>query len=93
MMSLFSRLRYALRYHYNLSISVFPDLNECKLRTDNCTSEQYCTNTAGSFKCIDCHKSCQGCTGSSSAKCMSCAEGFYQDDETCVGNYDIDSEG
>ena len=30
------------------------DVDECALATDTCSSTQSCTNTDGSFSCIDC---------------------------------------
>lgn len=59
------------------------DINEC-LRDDVCTENQFCVNLEGSYTCLACDKSCNGCNGDGPDMCIACAEGFHKVDKLCI---------
>ncbi|CAG9828297.1 unnamed protein product [Diabrotica balteata] len=60
------------------------DINECAAEKSPCTPLQFCVNMEGSYTCMDCDKSCGGCTGNGPDMCINCARGFYKKDNVCV---------
>lgn len=60
------------------------DVNECV--TENiCNSQQFCVNSEGSYKCLNCDPSCDGCSGDGPDMCKKCARGFTLIDNLCIG--------
>nr|CAX73049.1 Cysteine-rich with EGF-like domain protein 1 precursor [Schistosoma japonicum] len=55
------------------------DIDECFDKPCN-SSTQFCLNTPGSYKCISCHSSCNGCSGPTAVDCKSCAKGYQRGD-------------
>lgn len=60
------------------------DVNECYDLKNVCTNDEFCVNLEGSYQCIDCHKSCDGCDGDGPDMCKTCKEGYILQDELCV---------
>ena len=52
-----------------------------------CHANQFCVNTEGSYKCLECDISCAGCTGDGPDTCTDCAEGYILKDGICIGMY------
>lgn len=63
------------------------DVDECSSDSAQCTDDEYCSNTVGSFYCGKCHSACKGCTQYGADKCTECSEGYRLTDNTCT---DID---
>lgn len=63
------------------------DVDECATTKHKCTLNQFCVNSDGSYKCIDCDKSCSGCSGDGPDLCYKCADGFELRDGICKGWY------
>ncbi|GJQ68014.1 hypothetical protein Trydic_g10659 [Trypoxylus dichotomus] len=61
------------------------DIDECASSKPTCGPLQFCVNTEGSFKCLECDKSCAQCTGDGPDMCIRCAKGY-----TFAGNMCID---
>lgn len=61
------------------------DINECATSPSPCKSNQFCVNNEGSYKCLDCDISCQGCTGDGPDMCTQCAPGYILVDNMCTG--------
>lgn len=61
------------------------DINECTAPTSPCGPLQFCVNTEGSYKCLECDNSCAGCTGDGPDLCINCAKGYILKDGMCVG--------
>jgi len=59
------------------------DIDECAI-SKPCTKNKFCVNTEGTFKCLSCDKSCDGCDGDGPDNCLSCADGFKDKDGVCV---------
>merc|ERR1719369_1447846 len=51
------------------------DIDEC-IVSKPCTKDKFCVNTEGTFKCMACDKSCDGCDSDGPDNCLACAEGF-----------------
>ncbi|XP_030748515.1 cysteine-rich with EGF-like domain protein 2 [Sitophilus oryzae] len=66
------------------------DDNECLTEKSPCKKSEFCINTEGSFKCLDCHKSCSSCTGDGPDECLECASGFRKKGNICVSENDED---
>nr|XP_019560118.2 cysteine-rich with EGF-like domain protein 2 isoform X1 [Aedes albopictus]XP_019560126.2 cysteine-rich with EGF-like domain protein 2 isoform X1 [Aedes albopictus] len=64
------------------------DIDEC-ITANTCTKQQFCVNTEGSFNCLECDKSCDGCDGDGPDMCKECADGFELRDGLCT---DVSSE-
>lgn len=60
------------------------DINECASPKSPCTPIQFCVNNDGSYRCLDCDRSCAGCTGDGPDMCKNCASGFVKRDNICV---------
>lgn len=60
------------------------DINECAAPINPCTPLQFCVNNDGSFRCLDCDRSCAGCTGDGPDMCKNCASGYLKKDNICV---------
>lgn len=60
------------------------DVNECAFAKPVCSPLQFCVNTDGSHNCLDCDRSCAGCTGDGPDMCIRCANGFMKVDNMCV---------
>lgn len=65
------------------------DIDECIMNEKTCHRNQFCVNTDGSFKCLECDKSCQGCEGDGPDLCIKCADGYELKDGLCTGNFSI----
>ncbi|CAB0018883.1 unnamed protein product [Nesidiocoris tenuis] len=51
------------------------DVNECARAAPPCTKDEFCVNNEGSYACLQCDRSCDGCTGDGPDMCVKCAEG------------------
>ncbi|ODN00589.1 Cysteine-rich with EGF-like domain protein 2-A [Orchesella cincta] len=60
------------------------DLNECLLEQEPCKQNEFCVNTEGSYTCIECDKSCDGCYGDGPDMCEKCASGYFLKDKLCI---------
>lgn len=60
------------------------DVNECFRRQTPCKSNQFCVNTEGSYSCLECDRSCDGCTGDGPDLCLKCAENYELKDGLCT---------
>ncbi|RZC33814.1 cysteine-rich with EGF-like domain protein 2, partial [Asbolus verrucosus] len=60
------------------------DFNECASSNNPCKKNHFCVNTEGSYKCLDCDKSCAGCTGDGPDMCIQCASGYILIDNMCT---------
>lgn len=65
------------------------DINECAAPTSVCSPLQFCVNAEGSYKCLECDRSCAGCTGDGPDMCINCAKGYVLKDGLCSGKQDI----
>lgn len=63
------------------------DIDECDRGFAQCSADQYCANTEGSFECRACDKACVGCKGAGRINCKKCNTGYIRDGTRCV---DID---
>lgn len=59
------------------------DIDEC-ITSNTCTKQQFCVNNEGSYECLECDKSCDGCDGDGPDMCKKCASGFELRDNMCV---------
>nr|XP_040579641.1 cysteine-rich with EGF-like domain protein 2 isoform X1 [Lepeophtheirus salmonis]XP_040579645.1 cysteine-rich with EGF-like domain protein 2 isoform X1 [Lepeophtheirus salmonis]XP_040579650.1 cysteine-rich with EGF-like domain protein 2 isoform X1 [Lepeophtheirus salmonis] len=55
------------------------DIDECAISTP-CTGNKFCVNTEGTFRCMNCDKSCKGCQSDGPDSCIECAEGYQKND-------------
>uniref|UniRef100_A0A8C2F609 Cysteine-rich with EGF-like domains 2 n=1 Tax=Cyprinus carpio TaxID=7962 RepID=A0A8C2F609_CYPCA len=60
------------------------DINECTKDPATCKDNQYCLNTDGSFSCKECDIRCSGCKGPGASYCLTCADGFKDEESTCT---------
>nr|XP_022914956.1 cysteine-rich with EGF-like domain protein 2 [Onthophagus taurus] len=60
------------------------DINECAGPKPVCTPLQFCVNTDGSYRCLECDKACTGCIGDGPDMCLRCAKGFRMVDKICI---------
>lgn len=67
------------------------DINECASAKPACGPLQFCVNTEGSYRCLECDRSCAGCTGDGPDMCINCANGYTLINNMCVGMYTIKS--
>ncbi|XP_031769622.2 cysteine-rich with EGF-like domain protein 2 isoform X2 [Galleria mellonella] len=61
------------------------DINECD-EPNKCTKDQFCLNSIGSFACMNCDKSCNGCHGDGPDMCRKCAKGYSKKGEFCIAD-------
>lgn len=61
------------------------DVNECATIKPVCNPLQFCVNSEGSYRCLECDNSCLGCTGDGPDMCIACANGFTLIENVCVG--------
>lgn len=62
------------------------DIDECAVENSRtCKPNQFCVNSEGSFKCLECDKSCNGCIGDGPDLCNQCSDGFELRDGLCTG--------
>lgn len=60
------------------------DIDECAHPVDICTKDQFCVNSEGSYSCLECDRSCNGCTGDGPDLCKKCTDGFEIRDGMCM---------
>uniref|UniRef100_A0A1B0DDL6 protein disulfide-isomerase n=1 Tax=Phlebotomus papatasi TaxID=29031 RepID=A0A1B0DDL6_PHLPP len=60
------------------------DVNECLEMRNACQRNQFCVNNEGSFTCLECDRSCNGCSGDGPDLCDSCADGYELRDGLCT---------
>ncbi|XP_014243710.1 cysteine-rich with EGF-like domain protein 2 [Cimex lectularius] len=60
------------------------DINECTSK-DSCKTNQFCVNNDGSYSCLACDNSCEGCHGDGPDMCNKCASGYVLKDGLCIG--------
>lgn len=60
------------------------DLNECAASKTPCKINQFCVNNEGSFRCLNCDRSCESCTGDGPDMCQKCAKGYFEKDNLCL---------
>ncbi|XP_045526831.1 cysteine-rich with EGF-like domain protein 2 isoform X1 [Pieris brassicae] len=61
------------------------DINECE-DLKRCNAGQFCENRLGSYACIACDKSCNGCHGGGPDLCRKCAKGYSKKGELCIAD-------
>lgn len=60
------------------------DINECASATNPCSKNEFCVNNDGSYSCLKCDQSCQGCHGDGPDMCVKCAAGHHLKDGLCT---------
>ncbi|XP_023221794.1 cysteine-rich with EGF-like domain protein 2 [Centruroides sculpturatus] len=61
------------------------DIDEClESDKDPCTGNTFCVNTYGTYRCLACDKSCEGCTGDGPDVCIKCANKYTLEDGLCI---------
>uniref|UniRef100_A0A1B6FV61 EGF-like domain-containing protein n=1 Tax=Cuerna arida TaxID=1464854 RepID=A0A1B6FV61_9HEMI len=60
------------------------DINECFASTTPCKRNEFCVNNEGSYSCLACDPSCEGCSGDGPDMCDKCANGFLLKDNMCI---------
>lgn len=65
------------------------DIDECAIQKTPCSTNQFCVNTEGSYSCLECDKSCNGCSGDGPDLCDVCADGFEIRDGLCTGESNV----
>lgn len=60
------------------------DTNECILQVPVCKRNEFCVNKEGSYSCLECDKSCDGCDGDGPDMCNKCASGYTKSGNMCV---------
>lgn len=63
------------------------DVNECLDNHRPCKQQQFCVNNEGSFTCLECDRSCDGCDGDGPDMCKQCAVNYRLRDGKCIGMY------
>ncbi|KPJ19962.1 Cysteine-rich with EGF-like domain protein 2 [Papilio machaon] len=61
------------------------DINECD-DINKCKKDQFCVNSLGSYACMACDKSCEGCHGDGPDLCRKCAKGYSKKGELCIAD-------
>ncbi|CAK1548080.1 unnamed protein product [Leptosia nina] len=61
------------------------DVNECD-DINRCKAAEFCENTLGSYACVPCDKSCNGCHGDGPDLCRKCAKGYSKKGELCIAD-------
>ncbi|XP_054721878.1 cysteine-rich with EGF-like domain protein 2 [Uloborus diversus] len=73
-------------YHYIVEFGCLDD-NECyELSELACKHGTFCVNTIGSYRCVECDKACNGCSGDGPDMCETCAEGYVFQEPLCIEN-------
>jgi len=72
------------------------DINEC-IDPDTCKDtrtekNRFCVNNEGSYSCLQCDKSCDGCDGDGPDMCEKCADGYELRDGMCAAAAASDDE-
>lgn len=65
------------------------DVNECAAPKNPCSPLQFCVNNDGGYDCLDCDRSCAGCTGDGPDMCKNCASGYIKKDNMCIDLNDV----
>lgn len=60
------------------------DVDECSDSRAICEDQEFCKNTIGSFKCLNCDEGCNGCTGHGPDSCIKCRDSYVLDRHVCV---------
>lgn len=60
------------------------DIDECLRKIPPCKSNQFCVNNEGSYSCLECDRSCDGCTGDGPDLCLKCADSFELQNGLCT---------
>ncbi|XP_061394470.1 cysteine-rich with EGF-like domain protein 2 [Musca vetustissima] len=60
------------------------DINECLDNPRTCRPNQFCVNNEGTYSCLECDRSCEGCDGDGPDMCKKCASGFTLKDGKCT---------
>lgn len=61
------------------------DINEC-VDKDTCPEKNtFCVNNEGSYTCLQCDKSCDGCDGDGPDMCEKCSSGYEYREGICAG--------
>lgn len=64
------------------------DMDEClQSAAPPCKRNQFCVNNEGSFSCLECDRSCDGCTGDGPDLCNACADGYELHEGLCRGKF------
>jgi protein disulfide-isomerase len=61
------------------------DVNECVDRESCPDRSEFCVNDEGSYSCLKCDKSCDGCDGDGPDMCEKCADGYELREGMCAG--------
>uniref|UniRef100_A0A1A9W0H7 EGF-like domain-containing protein n=1 Tax=Glossina brevipalpis TaxID=37001 RepID=A0A1A9W0H7_9MUSC len=59
------------------------DVNECIDVPRVCRPNQFCVNNDGSYTCLECDRSCDGCDGDGPDMCKQCANGYTLKEGKC----------
>ncbi|XP_038067191.1 protein disulfide isomerase Creld2-like [Patiria miniata] len=59
------------------------DIDECNQEKPPCQSSEFCQNSPGSYKCVECNMACDQCIGEGPDSCVKCKTGFQMIDTTC----------
>ncbi|GFS51611.1 cysteine-rich with EGF-like domain protein 2-A [Trichonephila inaurata madagascariensis] len=71
-------------YYYSIELGCV-DSNECLGTNPHpCKYGTFCANTVGSYRCVECDKSCDGCRGDGPDMCEKCAKGFTYQEPFCI---------
>ncbi|XP_071806272.1 cysteine-rich with EGF-like domain protein 2 [Asterias amurensis] len=68
------------------------DIDECNQDHPPCESSQFCDNSPGSFKCVECHMACETCIGKGPESCVKCKSGFIMEETTCKDINECDTD-
>lgn len=63
------------------------DVNECFEQP--CPRNTFCVNSDGSYRCLSCDRSCDGCSGDGPDMCNNCAAGYMFSDNMCVDSSNV----
>ncbi|CAL1276430.1 unnamed protein product [Larinioides sclopetarius] len=71
-------------YQYSVELGCI-DSNECiEMSPHPCKHGTFCVNTIGSYRCVECDKSCDGCKGDGPDMCEKCAKGYTFQEPLCI---------
>uniref|UniRef100_A0A0K8WEN1 Cysteine-rich with EGF-like domain protein 2 n=2 Tax=Bactrocera latifrons TaxID=174628 RepID=A0A0K8WEN1_BACLA len=60
------------------------DINECLVQKRPCRPNQFCVNDEGTYSCLECDRSCDGCDGDGPDMCKKCSTGYTLKDGKCL---------